>query len=51
LDKNSQLITLKEEGIYYLYNFVPSNSKECDLDLSKEEEGAYIFGMKQVPVQ
>ena len=27
------IITLHEEGIYYLYNFVPNNFKECDLDL------------------
>ena len=26
-------MTLHEEGIYYLYNFVPNNFKECDLDL------------------
>jgi hypothetical protein len=25
--------TLHEEGIYYLYNFVPNNFKEFDLDL------------------
>ena len=25
--------TLHEEGIYYLYDFVPNNFKECDLDL------------------
>ena len=27
------VIILHEEGIYYLYNFVPNNFKECDLDL------------------
>jgi hypothetical protein len=26
--------TLHEEEIYYRYNFVPNNFKECDLDLS-----------------
>jgi hypothetical protein len=27
------VITIHEEGIYYLYNFVPNNFIECDLDL------------------
>jgi hypothetical protein len=31
--RQSSVITLHEEGIYYLYNFVPNNFKECDLDL------------------
>ena len=26
-------LTLHEEEIYYRYNFVPNNFKECDLDL------------------
>ena len=26
-------LTLHKEGIYYMYNFVPTNFKECDLDL------------------
>ena len=25
--------TVQEEGIYYMYNCVPNNFKECDLDL------------------
>jgi hypothetical protein len=29
----SLTVNIYEEGIYYLYNFVPNNSKECALDL------------------
>jgi hypothetical protein len=25
-------MALHEEGIYYMYNFVPNNFKECDFD-------------------
>jgi hypothetical protein len=27
------LRNITDEGIYYMYNFVPTNFKECDLDL------------------